>query len=74
MNLHNCALAQFQKLSNNPERIYVLQSEFEVMKNNIAVLVIENDMEIPTGDGNPSFTADDAAVMLVSSCIAPARN
>ena len=74
INLRSCVLAQFQKLSNNPERLVELQSVFGVMKGNIEALVIDNGFNISSRDGNSSFTVDDAAIMLVASCIAPIRN
>jgi hypothetical protein len=74
IHLRSCALAQFQKLSNNPEKLVELQSVFHTMKDNIEAFVIENGFNISSRDSNSSFTVDDAAIMLVASCIAPARN
>ena len=74
MNLDNCVMAQYNKLSKNPDRMYVLQSEFELMKYKIEALAIENDIDISSRDGNSSLTLDDAAIMLIASCIPPARN
>ena len=69
-----CAEAQYNKLLDRPEMILDLQNVFYSMRDNIKLLVESTGMGIHEHDGTMAFTIDDAAIMLVSSCIAPARN
>ena len=74
MNFNICIVANSNKISTNPGMIYDLKEKFVTLQNDIRSVVIDNGMNLPIHDGNPRFSVDDAAIMLIASCIPPARN
>ena len=70
---NSCVEAQFTKLVAKPELIYDLENVFYGIRDGINSLSIDKGIGI-THYPASTFSTNDAAIMLISSCIAPIRN
>ena len=73
INFYSCVQAQYDKMEAKRELLAELRDIFQAMQGNIQDLAVSRGYTIGR-DNQPEFSADDAAIMIIASCIAPARN
>ena len=73
INFYSCVQAQYDKMEENRDLLAKLRDIFQTMQGNILDLADSRGHTIGR-DSQPEFSVDDAAIMIIASCIAPARN